>query len=118
MYAETEDCRVKMPLNLLPGFTKEQTYFINMTFHQFPLIVNNCTTVHKLQGTTKNALYITAWNKAACWAYVALSRIRTLDGLFIRAPITADFNIPPHPALLRMLDRMKRNLSLIPFDDD
>ena len=55
---------------------------INMT--QFPVNSNIATTGHKLQGMTKDSLIVHAWNYTFTnWIYVVLSRVRTLDGLYL-----------------------------------
>ena len=111
------ECKVQFPLNLLPGYTQQKRYAVRMSFVQFHGLVNNCTTVHKLQGQTKDSLYITSWNKSKSWAYVALSRIKTLKGLFIKVPINTTFNKPPPPELLRMMDLFRRTKKPLPVDE-
>ena len=55
---------------------------INVT--QFPVNSNIATTGHKLQGMTKDSLIVHAWNYTFTnWIYVVLSRVRTLDGLYL-----------------------------------
>jgi hypothetical protein len=49
--------------------------------------VNHTTTGHKLQGKTVKLLGIAEWSKVKNWAYVVLSRIKTLGGLFLMKPI-------------------------------
>ena len=51
---------------------------------QFGVNSNKATTVHKLQGVSLNRMVIRSWSyKFPNWIYVALSRARTLSGLFI-----------------------------------
>ena len=53
---------------------------------QFPINVNDGTTGHKLQGMSKDYLITTSWPSGGLfrnWEYTVLSRVRTLDGLFL-----------------------------------
>ena len=52
--------------------------------HQFPINIMNCQTVHKLQGRALNNLVITAWCMGNGWPHVALSRVRTINGIFLQ----------------------------------
>ena len=57
---------------------------------QFPINVNDGTTGHKLQGMSKDYLIIASWPSGGLfrnWEYTVLSRVRTLDGLFLSCPI-------------------------------
>ena len=94
-------CIVNMPMEIYPG--SEDRYDTKMMMHQFPVLINHATTVHKLQGKTVESLYITNWSYQANWVYVALSRVRSLDGLFLRKPLLRSKNFRPHGHLLRML---------------
>jgi len=60
------------------------------TFAQFPLRLAWAITIHKSQGLTFDRAVIDAGAAfAAGQVYVALSRLRTLDGLVLHSPITA-----------------------------
>ena len=48
---------------------------------------NNATTGHKLQGCTIEDLYIPSWSNQTSWSYVAISRVTTLEGLFLGRPL-------------------------------
>ena len=50
---------------------------------QFPFNVANARTVHKLQGKSLEKLLISNWSYTVNWVYVVLSRVRTLNKLFI-----------------------------------
>ena len=53
---------------------------------QFPVVCANARTVHKLQGRSITDLVISAWDWSGNWAYVVLSRVRRLKGLYLRKP--------------------------------
>lgn len=50
---------------------------------QFPLVSNDATTGHKLHGTTIASITINNWRYQSNWPYVVLSRVKTMNGLFI-----------------------------------
>jgi hypothetical protein len=71
---------------------------LSVSLTQFPVLVNNATTGHKLQGQSKDDLFICVWSSVKNWNYVALSRVRTRRGLYLMSPLplTSDaFAIPP-----------------------
>ena len=51
-----------------------------MNRKQFPLISNTATTGHKLQGCTAASLFAIEWKYQQNWAYVVLSRVKTMLG--------------------------------------
>jgi hypothetical protein len=60
---------------------------------QVPLISNSAATGHKLQGSSLQSLFISSWNNGVPnWAYVAISRVRTKAGLFLRRPLSRDLS--------------------------
>lgn len=74
---------------------------------QFPIVINHATTGHKLQGKSMIALVIAEWSKVKNWAYVVLSRVRTLSGLFLTEPIPVDIDFLPPPEYLDMMDNLR-----------
>jgi hypothetical protein len=54
---------------------------------QLPIICNNATTGHKLQGTSIESLFVHASTTVRNWMYVVLSRVKTLKGLYLRRPL-------------------------------
>ncbi|KAL7527853.1 hypothetical protein ACHAXR_004496 [Thalassiosira sp. AJA248-18] len=54
---------------------------------QVPINMNDATTGHKLQGMSKDKLIIVDWTFVTNWIYVVLSRVRTLNGLFLLKPL-------------------------------
>ena len=69
---------------------------VSMT--QLPINMNDATTGHKLQGMSKDKLIVVSWSFIPNWIYVVLSRVRTLDGLFLLKPLSTDcldkFQVP------------------------
>lgn len=52
-------------------------------FTQFPVNISNARTVHKLQGRSIENLMIASFDYTDNWIYVALSRVKTLSGLYL-----------------------------------
>ena len=55
---------------------------------QLPILINNATTGHKLQGKTIEKLFVHNWSYTHNWAYVVLSRVKTIKGLYLRKEIS------------------------------
>ena len=79
--------RVPYPENLQPGGKKELTQSLHMRAIQMPIICNNATTGHKLQGSSVENLFIHSWTILRNWTYVVLSRVKTITGLYLRRPL-------------------------------
>lgn len=77
--------------NIRYSFNKEQQHIDEEelgTFEQFPLRLAWAITIHKSQGLTFDKAVIDAGESfAAGQVYVALSRLRTLDGLILQSKI-------------------------------
>ncbi|MCB9235002.1 MAG: AAA family ATPase [Bacteroidia bacterium] len=74
---------------------------ITGTFTQFPLRLAWAITVHKSQGQTFDKVWIDLGSSAFAHGqvYVALSRCRTLEGIFLKRPIRRnEIIIDPHVA--------------------
>ena len=55
---------------------------VKVTVRQLPVVLNDATTGHKLQGMSKDQIIVQAWNYSISgWIYTVLSRVRTLMGL-------------------------------------
>jgi hypothetical protein len=115
--ANEYNCTVNLPLNLMPELMQEDRYDVKMKIFQFPVLVNHATTVHKLQGQTKESLYVTNYSYQRNWIYVALSRVQTMDGLFLRRRLDRSRNLRPHGLLLGMLRKFAQR-EPTPFDED
>jgi hypothetical protein len=84
----------------------KETETLILKAKQVPLIVNNASTGHKLQGTSVDSLFVHSWSYVTNWVYVMLSRVRTLEGLYCRKPVSEDLRKYAVPkALTRMLQR-------------
>jgi hypothetical protein len=55
-----------------------------MKANQLPLLLNNATTGHKLQGTGVEELFVHSWSNVADWVYGMLSRVKTMTALYAR----------------------------------
>ena len=54
------------------------------------MVVNTATTVHKLQGTGVDNIFIHCWHYCRNWPYVVLSRVKNYSGLYLRKKIDTD----------------------------
>jgi hypothetical protein len=82
----------------------------------FPVVLNHATTGHKLQGKSVDSLVISEWSKVKNWAYVVLSRVRTLERLFLLKPIPRDIDFDPKPEYLRMMENLRTSILALPED--
>ena len=86
---------------------------------QLPIIVNNATTGHKLQGSGVDALFVHNWSYVTNWVYVMLSRVRTQKGLYARKELSKDLSKYQVPqSLVRMLNRLKERAPNYWNDDE
>ena len=108
--------RANFPSSDVLQDTFDQRITVHLKATQIPLISNNATTGHKLQGTSVDNLYIPSWNYSVNWPYVALSRVTTLAGLYLGRPLLSNkiFTIPE--ALTRMLWTFNIRVSPDDFD--
>ena len=76
----------------------EQTVLKGVSMTQLPINTNDATTRHKFQGMSKYKLIVESWSFISNWIYVVLSRVRTLEGLFLLKPLPTDclekFEVP------------------------
>jgi PIF1-like helicase/Helitron helicase-like domain at N-terminus len=68
----------------------DEYQLVEMKATQLPILVNNATTGHKLQGSGVDQLFVHNWSYTTNWAYVMLSRVKTLSGLYARHMIDTD----------------------------
>lgn len=71
--------------------------------------MNDATTGHKLQGISVNELIIVSWSFEENWIYGMLSRVRTLNGLFLLKPLPKNSlgKFVVHPELKTFDSRMR-----------
>jgi hypothetical protein len=82
----------------------------------FPFILNAATTGHKLQGKSVDILVITEWHSGLNWAYVVLSRVRSIEGLYLMKKIPTNIDFKPNENCVRMEERL-RNTILVTAED-
>ena len=89
--------------------TGRQEPDIENYFCQFPLQLAWATTIHKAQGMTFDSAYVDMGEKGAFsigQTYVALSRVRTVDGLWLKKPLQ-ESDILPNPAVEKFYKDIK-----------
>lgn len=88
---------------------RDDREWLKMKATQIPLLVNNATTGHKLQGSGVDNLFVHNWSYVTNWPYVMLSRVRTRNGLYARRKLSRDLRKYAVPEKLqRMLRRFER----------
>jgi hypothetical protein len=92
--------------NILQNFDPNNiTKTIEMRAIQIPLVVNNATTGHKLQGCGVDSLFVHNWSYVTNWVYVMLSRVKTYNGLFARKLLNEDITKYAVPESLKKMIR-------------
>ena len=76
---------------------------LKMRANQLPLLNNNATTGHKLQGKGVETLFVHSWSYTTNWVHVMLSRVKTIEGLCCRLPLSHDLRKYCMPQTLRNL---------------
>ena len=82
---------------------------------QYPVNLNDATTGHKLQGSSKNMLIVRNWSYTPGWLYTNLSRVRTLNGLYLMqelkpTPKERKTSFIPSRYLLQFDERMRSKI--------
>jgi hypothetical protein len=108
IFPKEKKYRVLFPFSLNGQPVSQHNTPIYLT--QFPVVINHATTGHKLQGKSMDALVIAEWSHVKNWAYVAISRVRTLDGLFFIEPIPEDIIFKPAEEYIAMMKRLQNNI--------
>jgi hypothetical protein len=103
--------RVKFPISQFGLNTRIQA---SVQFRYFSVVVNHATTGHKLQGKTVQSLVIAEWSRVKNWAYVVISRVKTLDGLFLLKPIPDDIDFSPANDYLEMMKNLRKTVLATP----
>ena len=82
---------------------------INARIIHFGVNSNKATTGHKLQGISMNRMVVKSWSYIfPNWVYVALSRIRTFEGLFICDKLYETKRFHADPKLLEEGERLQQ----------
>ena len=99
-----------------PITEQERKYRVktSIVLEQFPVVINFATTGHKLQGKSMFSLVIAEWSKVKNWAYVVLSRVRTLTGLFFKEAIPDGVDFAPAQDYLDMMERLRSTINSSP----
>ena len=106
---ETYNFRTRWPIpESLRASPTRTTEVIRMQGRQIPCVVNHATTGHKLQGKSVDNIFVANWNYKGNWVYVVLSRVRTIDGLYLQQPLQLDVQ---KYAISQTYVRMIRNFS-------
>lgn len=117
------DCRFKGTFKVWPQTKKWKVSFpieefgeklrmkASMELTQFNININHATTGHKLQGKSLDQLVIAEWSKRKNWAYVVLSRVRKLTGLYLMHPLPNDIDFTPNQQYLEMMDRLRHTIA-------
>ena len=96
-----------------------ETMTVKMKGQQFPIISNSCTTGHKLQGCTVAEILVNDFHYQKNWPYVVLSRVKTMNGLYLREPLSLDLQkYKMSPKMLKMLDHFRANAMLEDLTDE
>ena len=87
-----------------------------MSWISIVLTVNHATIGHKLQGKSLKQLVVAEWSKMKNWAYVVLSRVQSLEGLFLMKPIPNDFEFKPSEDYINMMKSLRKSILKTPED--
>ena len=91
----------------MPGNPKRT--WISAKLTTLPVLVNHVTTGHKLQGQSKDSIFVHAWPYTKNWPYVVLSRVHSLAGLFLRTKLDPSKNFSNDSRITHMLNNFHRN---------
>ena len=82
---------------------------MNARISYFGVNSNKATNGHKLHGVSLNRMVVRSWSYIfPNWVYVALSRVRTFEGLFICEKIDESKKFHVDPKLLEEEDRLRQ----------
>ena len=83
---------------------------VKMKATQLPVISNQATTRHKLQGASINQLFVNNWNYTTNWPYVVLSRLQSSEGLCLRNKLHMDLTKYAMPWQLQKIEEEYKDL--------
>jgi hypothetical protein len=90
------------------------TVAVKLALTYFPVLLNTATTCHKLQGKSVDSLIIAEWHNTVNWAYVVLSRVRTLDGLYLLKKLPRKIDFKVNEKCVAMEDRLRKTILVTP----
>jgi PIF1-like helicase len=115
IYVKQQTFKTRLPTPFNPDETHQ---LVEMRACQLPILVNNATTGHKLQGSGVEQLFVHNWSYTTNWPYVMLSRVKTLSGLYARNTIDTNLaRYTPNSKYHKMILQM-RSLKPYHFSDD
>jgi hypothetical protein len=92
---------------LLKSYSNKKKENVQMKAVQLPVLINNATTGHKLQGSGVACLFVHNWSYVQNWIYTMLSRVTSLAGLYTRNPLSTDLSKYAVPQSLKnMINRL------------
>jgi hypothetical protein len=111
----TRTVRVPYPALVLGKRTVMTT---GVKLYCMPILLNYATTGHKVQGKSMDEVIIVEWStqNAKRWAYVVISRARTLNGVFFLEPIPEDIDFCPDEKYTQMMERLRQKIGASPED--
>ena len=92
------------------GITMKVATTLHIT--QFMINLNHATTAHKLQGKSVNKLVIAEWHGTQNFAYVLLSRVKTLSGLKLLKKIPDNYDCKPSCEAIDMMERLRSRIKI------
>ncbi|CAB9528287.1 DNA helicase [Seminavis robusta] len=108
IHPKTLQCSIQAPIPKAIAGHVQATINLTASLLQFPIITNRATTGHKLQGQNKHNLVVAVWSKRKNWNYVALSRVRTRQGLYLLQKLQHDADFSMSHDLREMRRRLSR----------
>ena len=85
----------------------------------FPVNICTASTGHKLQGRSKDLIIVSSWPKLqgnaafVNWEYVVLSRVRTLQGLYLFQKLDLNRSYAPSEELKLFIKRAEKKESIL-----
>ena len=103
MEPETKKVTVTCKVN---KYTPKTTFRATTT--QFPINIADAVTGHKLQGRTLNKMIVSSWeSNFPNWQYTVLSRVKSLDDLYLLEPINEEKSYAASPHFKAFIKRIQ-----------
>ncbi|KAM4056512.1 PIF1-like helicase [Hirsutella rhossiliensis] len=107
--------------NIVPILTVDRDFLVGATLctrTQFPLVVCYAITVHKSQSITEDRIVtdLSCRDFQTGLSYVAVSRVKTLQGLMLDAPFDRNhltYTSPPEGIKMKMRDQRFRSWQVL-----